>query len=67
MLNPKRSEGYDRIPVCALYDSKEVLLDPLFALFSKIYKTKQIDLTGNQQHGLKIGVQLQWAPYYNHL
>ena len=32
----------DRIPVCALYDSKDVLLDPLFALFSKIYKTKQI-------------------------
>ena len=42
MLKSKRCEGYDRIPVCALVDSKEILLDPLFSLFSKIYKTKQI-------------------------
>ena len=42
LLKLKRWEGYDCIPVCALYDSRDVLLDPLFALFSKIYKTKQI-------------------------
>ena len=26
LLKPKRCEGYDRIPVCALYDSRDQLL-----------------------------------------
>ena len=38
-LNNKRCEGYDRIPVCSLYDAHAMLLDPMANLFDKIYKT----------------------------
>ena len=42
LLNPKKSESFDRFPVCALYDSCNTLLEPMSALFSNIYKTKKI-------------------------
>ena len=35
MLQSKRCEGYDRKPVCAIFDSRDILLDPLYALFKK--------------------------------
>ena len=38
-LNSKKCEGFDRIPVCALFDSRESLLIPLSLLFNKIYLT----------------------------
>ena len=38
-LSSKKCEGYDRIPVCFLYDCRVTLLQPLSALFQKIYKT----------------------------
>ena len=41
-LKSKRCEGFDRIPVCALYDARDVLLDPLATLFEKIYASGQI-------------------------
>ena len=41
-LNNKKSEGYDRIPVCTMYDAREPLLDPMAALFSRIYNTGQL-------------------------
>ena len=33
-LNSKKCEGFDRIPVCALFDSRESLLVPLSLLFT---------------------------------
>ena len=38
LLKSKGCEVYDRIPVCALYDSRDVILDPLSALFEKTKK-----------------------------
>ena len=38
-LSNKKCEGFDRIPVCALYDSRAALLSPFAQLFDKIYKT----------------------------
>ena len=35
----KKCEGFDRIPVCLLFDSRAALLPPLSILFNKIYKT----------------------------
>ena len=32
-------EGYDQIPVCAIYDARATLIDPMADLFDKIYKT----------------------------
>ena len=39
-LKNKKCEGFDRIPVNILVDARDVLLDPMFELFDKIYKTK---------------------------
>ena len=36
-LPNKKCEGFDRIPVCMLRDSCDLLLDPMSALFLKIY------------------------------
>ena len=36
VLNTKKCEGFDRIPVCILADAKAVLLDNLTGLFQKI-------------------------------
>ena len=41
-LSSKKCEGFDQIPVCALFDARAVLLNPLSALFEKIYKTTTI-------------------------
>ena len=41
-LKNKKSEGFDRIPVCCLLDVREPLLNPLADLFSKIYSTGKI-------------------------
>ena len=38
-LPNKKCEGFDRIPVCMLRDCRNILLDPLCALFSNIYAT----------------------------
>ena len=38
----KKCEGYDRIPLCCLYDVKSVLLAPFANLFTKIYLTQKI-------------------------
>ena len=38
-LFSKKCEGLDRIPVCAIYDARALLLGPFSALFDKIYKT----------------------------
>ena len=38
-LGSKKCEGFDRIPVCVLFDSRAALLPPLSVLFNKIYKT----------------------------
>ena len=40
--NSKRSEGFDRIPVCALLDSCDSLLNPMDDLSTKIYTTGSI-------------------------
>ena len=37
-LPNKKCEGFDRIPVCMLKDSCEIILDPISSLFSKIYR-----------------------------
>ena len=41
-LSNKKCEGFDRIPVCSLYDARAVLFKPLSILFDKIYKTCSI-------------------------
>ena len=41
-LNNKKCEGFDRIPVCVLFDAKDVLLTPFTKLFDKIYSTGKI-------------------------
>ena len=41
-LSNKKCEGFDRIPVCLINDTKESILDPMSSLFSKIYATGQI-------------------------
>ena len=38
-LPNKKCEGFDRIPVCFLKDSKDLLLNPLTDLFEKNYST----------------------------
>ena len=38
-LNTKKCEGYDRIPVCSIYDARAILLDPMATLFEKVYRT----------------------------
>ena len=38
-LSNKKCEGFDKIPVCALYDSRATLLAPFLLLFDKIYTT----------------------------
>ena len=42
VLNNKKCEGFDRIPVCILADAKPVLLNNLTELFQKIYATCNI-------------------------
>ena len=41
-LNNKKCEGFDRIPVCMLYDARVRLLPPLTVLFSEIYRSCKI-------------------------
>ena len=41
-LNNKKCEGFDRIPVCVLYDARVRLLPPLTILFSEIYRSCKI-------------------------
>ena len=41
-LSSKKCEGFDRLPVCFINDSKDIIQDPLSSLFSKIYSTGQI-------------------------
>ena len=41
-LKNKKCEGYDRIPLCMLIDSRDVILPALQSLFSSIYLTKKI-------------------------
>ena len=41
-LKNKKSEGYDRIPVCCLLDAREPLLTPMAEMFTKIYLTGKI-------------------------
>ena len=38
-LKSKKCEGYDRIPVCCIYDARESLQVPMASLFEKIYNT----------------------------
>ena len=38
-LPNKKCEGFDRIPVCLLRDSCEIILDLMASLFSKVYAT----------------------------
>ena len=38
-LNSKRRKCFDCIPVCALFDARESLLDTMAALFLEIYNT----------------------------
>ena len=37
-LNSKTCAGFDRIPVCSIYDARATLLDPMASMFDKIYK-----------------------------
>ena len=41
-LSSKKCEGFDRIPVCVLYDARETLLLPMSLLFNDIYHTCKI-------------------------
>ena len=41
-LGSKKSEGFDRIPVCAVFHSRVPLLEPMAALFENVYRTKTI-------------------------
>ena len=41
-LNNKKCEGFDRIPVCVLFNAKDVLITPFTKLFDKIYSTGKI-------------------------
>jgi hypothetical protein len=41
-LKNKRSEGFDRIPVCCILDARESLLTQMSLLFEKIYATGKI-------------------------
>ena len=36
-IKSKRCEGYDRIPVTAICDARDVLLEPYTVLFDRIY------------------------------
>ena len=38
-LPNKKCEGFDRIPVCVLKDTQDLLLNPLSVLFNNIYTT----------------------------
>ena len=42
VLNSKKTEGFDHIPVCCLLDAHESLLNPMAELFEKIYTTGNI-------------------------
>ena len=46
-LNSKKCEGFDRIPLCVLHDSRETLLEPLSSLFDKnlqhLYNTRKAE------------------------
>ena len=46
LLNSKKSEGFDRIPVCVIHDACDSLLKPMSALFDNIYKTKHMSRKG---------------------
>ena len=41
-LKNKKCEGFDRIPVCMIYDARDMLLPPMAALFNSIYQTLKI-------------------------
>ena len=41
-LPNKRSDGYDRIPVCVFRDGLHLLNDPTASIFKKIYTTWQM-------------------------
>ena len=41
-LSNKKCEGFDRIPVCMIYDAREKLLPPMATLFNDIYNTNKI-------------------------
>ena len=41
-LGSKKCEGFDRIPVCCLYDARVPLLEPFSSLFAKIYNLCKI-------------------------
>ena len=41
-LKNKKCEGFDRIPVCMIYDARELLLPPMAVLFNSIYQTLKI-------------------------
>ena len=41
-LNNKKCEGFDRIPVCMLFDARVTILPPMALLFHEIYKTCKI-------------------------
>ena len=41
-LSNKKSEWFDRIPVCAIYDAHMTLHDPMATLFEEIYLTGKI-------------------------
>ena len=41
-LPNKKCEGFDRMPVCMLLDARDVLLDPLSSLFTKVYASGKI-------------------------
>ena len=36
-LQSKKCEGFDQIPLCVITDARDILLDPMADLFSKIY------------------------------
>ena len=36
-LKNKKCEGFDRIPVCMLFDARSTLLPPMAVLFNEIY------------------------------
>ena len=41
-LQSKKCEGFDQIPLCVITDARDILLDPMADLFSKIYLTGAI-------------------------
>ena len=41
-LSNKKCEGYDQIPVCMLFDARNILLHPMVSLFNSLHSTKKI-------------------------